>query len=184
MTPRLAAGRTVAAISIAVVAAMSGTAFAKPANNLKCAGCVTSKHVADGKIKAKDLAGTAQPSGGRYAQSSKTQDVPDVIEVVLSKHIVAPSDGYVVATTSFIMIGANGAVASCRIARKAGNYDGPEIYFAAANSPTITYQTISRQTTFKVKKGKVGVHLNCADSANDVKINDLYLGLLFYPNKY
>ncbi len=170
----------VAFLALAGFAAPDG-ATAQTAKNLKCNGCIKSKQIKDGKVKAKDLHNGAKPGqaaysaqGGFYATSAT---VPTAVrEVTLN----LPGPGAVIATGSVTMSSAtNGILCKVDTSVTAIN-TGTEVF--GALSIATGYGSVFTQRVFTAAAGPFTVYLVCYSSgAGGNAIYAPSLSLLFVP---
>jgi hypothetical protein len=87
--------------------AMPHDAAAQTAKKLNCNGCIKSKQIKNGKVKAKDLHSSAAPAGTAFDLIAQPGPIgPD--EIVNTVDLEAPGDGYAILNASgyFLFTGA------------------------------------------------------------------------------
>ncbi len=101
--------RTVVLAGFLVVAAFAvpHDATAQTAKKLNCNGCIKSKQIKNGKIKAKDLHSSAAPAGTAFDLIKQPGSI-GLDEIINTVDLEAPGDGYAILNASgyFLFTGA------------------------------------------------------------------------------
>jgi len=168
------------------LAAVAPDALAGTATNLKCEGCVGTRDIGKGQVKARNLHKSAKPAA--IAASVKTGfvvDATDTTQVVRKVTITAPGPGAVTATANAVVDHAEGGV-FCKIdtAITPIVQADEELCFGYRSDSSSLFSSVSGQTVFVVSAGKLDVYFLCrrVSSANTPRLFNATLTALFVAN--
>ena len=152
-----------AVLLVFAMLAAGGEAVAQAAKDLKCKGCVNSKDIGNGKVKAKDLHDSAKPSA--VASSAGTGEFGDATgtpTAIRTVTVNAPGPGAVVAIGSVLIDLATDGVL-CKIATTVTAVNAspvsPDVVRAYKSDALGEFGTIALQDVFPVTKGNFTAHL-------------------------
>jgi len=184
-----------AAVVVAASAFSADTVIAKPANDLKCKGCVgkkdiakkavTKKAIRKGNVTPKHLATTAKPTGVDFVElPAPTGDatVNASGQRVATVSMKVPGPGYVVVNADFVGF----SQIADRILTCALTHDDADVGIEFnSNAPTADYRPVAFTRTLEVPKaGTYKVSLDCRTKSGEMLVRSTTLTGMFVPNRY
>jgi len=182
--------------ALAIALLLGGVAFALPesadaqtAKNLQCKGCVNSRDIGNGKIKAKDMHRKAKPAGGNYTGEVGSVTISGSDTVVRSVTLNLPGPGLVVVNSGGHMIAeSDGSLLRCAIAQSdSGLTIEQDYYFNIGGNSGFgnARKTVGSTRAFREKKaGEHTYQLKCVRLFGTARVFHPVLTAVFVPKIY
>lgn len=156
-------------------------AAAQTATKLKCNGCIKSKQIKNGKIKAKDMHRSAAPAGTAYDLVAQPSTIgPD--EIVNTVDLEAPGPGYAILNASGYFR-FNGVAADIECTITQGTATGTPRMRANGDSTQNERIPYAGVHVLPVTEGINSFNVVC-DTGGDVSVFDASLVATFVPQMY
>jgi hypothetical protein len=161
------------------------------ANDVRCRGCVgkrdigkkqiVSKHIKDGRVKAKDLHKNAKPgavSASEFVNYPGTVIAPGATVVLREATIDLPGPGAVLAIASAAIVGSN--LALCQVDTDTDPIGLGDLFAIGSGGTDVSY-TAATNRVFEAPAGPLTVYWKCTATAGVSGALNPSLSLLYVP---